>query len=209
MMTNGIASGNNWFSQLNQLNGTNQANNAGNGVARSDNDADGGAAPAAGGKLFQAIGAALSQIGVGGSQASSTGGNAATSQDPAQALASFMQDLMAALQSQHGAQGGDSDGDNDGSGSVRHAGGHRPNIQADLQSLIQQLSEAGASTLTANTGAASSSNDTLASLQQSFQNLVNSFGGSGSSASLGDFLQAFAANMQGAGTVGNMVKAQA
>lgn len=212
MVTNGIASGNNWLSQLNQLNATNQSNGTGNGVARADNDGDVDGPSRSGGKLLQAISAALSQIGVGGTQTSSTSGNASSSssQDPAQALASFMQDLMAALQAQHGSQGGsNSDGDNDGSGSVRHAGGQRPNIQADLQSLIQQLSTSNNTTSTAGTAGGGSSNDTLSSLQQSFQNLVNSFGGSTDSAGLGAFLQAFAGNMQDAGALGNVVKAQA
>jgi len=216
MVTSGISMGNNWFSQLNQAGNTNQSCSAGNsnGVSASNN-VDPMSAP--GGRLLQAISAALSQIGVGSNQTSSTStisdSSSSSAQDPTQALASFMQDLMAALQSQSSTQGTgtDGDGDNDRSGSVRAGGGHHSNIQADLQSLIQQLSasngsSSSTSTTTSTTG---SSSDTLSSLEQSFQNLVDSLGGSGGSAGLGNFLQAFADNMQNASAVGNVVKTQA
>lgn len=221
-MTNGISMGNNWLSQLSQSSNANQAGgiNNGAGVTGADCDGDGGGVSKAGGKLFQAISAALSQIGAGSNPASSdTVGSSSSSstQDPAKALASFMQELMAALQSQHKVQGGgtqgsgDSDGDNDGSGGVR-AGGHRHNIQADLQSLLQQLSASTSASSATGISATdpNSINGSLTGLQQSFQNLVSSFGGSGATAgSLGDFLQAFANNMQGESAVGNVVKTQA
>lgn len=221
MMTNGFSMGSNWYSQLSGANQVDGFNN-GSGVtgAGGDGDGDSDRSSKAGGKLFQAISAALSQFGVGSNPASSdtTGSSSSTStQDPAQALASFMQNLMAALQSQHTVQGGgtqgggDSDGDNDGSGGVR-ASGHRHNIQADLQSLIQQLSASTSTSTDTGTNASdpNSSNASLTGLQQSFQNLVSSLGGSGATAGgLGDFLQAFADNMQGETVVGNVVKAQA
>ena len=220
MMTSGVSMGNNWFFQLNQAGSANQSSGAGNSNGVSGGNASNAADPmsAAGGRLLQAISAALSQIGVGSNQtssASTTGDPSSSStQDPTQALAAFMQDLMAALQSQGSAQGigTDSDGDNDGSGSV-HAGGkhHHPNIQADLQRLIQQVSasDGSSSSTSTTTSTTGSSSDTLSSLEQSFQNLLDSLGGSGGTASLGDFLQAFADNMQNASAVGNVVKAQA
>ena len=228
MMTSGINSGNNWLSQLGQLGnanqscGTNGADSTGNTSAANGGDT----MTSPGGKLLDAITAALSQIGVGSGSTSSTSASSTgtdssstSTQDPAQALASFMQELMAALHSQGGSQsagsqgGTDSDGDNDGSGTsgVSGSGRHRPNIQADLQSLIQQLSSSSADSSSASSSTAdtSSADTTLSSLEQSFQSLISSLGGSGSTTSLTDFLQAFANNMQGESSVGNVVKAQA
>ena len=62
-----------------------------------------------GGQLAQAISQALSQLGVSAgstaSQTSSPSATTSTTQDPQQALAAFMQNLLAALQSQNGQSG--------------------------------------------------------------------------------------------------------
>lgn len=108
-------------------------------------------------------------------------------------------------QSGRNAQGGgaDSDGDGDGSGSssVNAANGlgqgHHGigKMEANLQSLIQQLSSSNSS----------GSGSTNAALQQSFQNLT---GMQGSPATLAGFLQTLSRNMQGAVMYGNMVNTQ-
>jgi hypothetical protein len=173
MVSNGISTGNLWLSQLSQRGNTNQAygsNDVNNSSSLSGKgDIDSGQSP--GGKLLSAISDALSQIGVNASATSGPGTDASSSstQDPAKALASFMHELMAALHSQNsaqtaGAQGGtDGDGDNDGSGAggVGAGGRHHSNIQADLQSLMQQLSSSGSS-------GTNSADGSLTNLQQSF-----------------------------------------
>jgi len=76
----------------------------------------------------------------------------------------------------------------------------RHNIQSDMQRLIETLaSSPGNST---GSGASESSAGTL---QQSFQKLLSAAGGSSSNATLSDFLQAFARNLPGASSVGNVV----
>lgn len=223
MITSGISTGNDWLSQLAQMSTTNQSCSAGT-ANNTISSNDVGVMLPPGGKLLGAITAALSQIGVGGNSTSNSSANtdssSSSAQDPVQALSAFMQDLMAALHSQSGAQsagaqtGSDGDGDNDGSSASRvgASGRHRHhNIQADLQSLIQQLSASSinSSSASASTGSSNSTDSTLTSLEQSFQNLLDSLGGFGSTANLGGFLQAFAANMQSESALGNVVKAQA
>lgn len=191
-----------------------------------DNDASGvSRASGNGGRFASAIGQALSQLGVSSgssSTASDPTSNAAT-QDPQQALAAFMQNLFASLQSQGGGQttaangGTDSDGDRDGSGAAsavsgvsgsRHHGGHHggglSKIENGLQNLMQQISSSSASA-TDSTASDSASSP----LQQSFQNLLAADGASGSNVTLTSFLQTLAQNLQGATPTGNVVSTQA
>jgi hypothetical protein len=166
--------------------------------------------------MFDAITQALSQLGLGGTSSASTTGtvNAVDSSsatnatgDPTQALASFMQSLMAALHAQ-GSQnsGSDSDGYGDRSGKASgiQGAGHHHDLGADLHSLIAKLSSASSGSSTSG----SSSDSTLTELQASFQTLVSALGGSDSKATLSSFLQNFSNNMSGASSSGNVVSAK-
>lgn len=182
-----------------------------------------------GGRFASAISQALSQLGV-PSGSSSTTANAASdptsstaAQDPQQALAAFMQNLFASLQSQGSGQttsthsGTDSDGDSDGSGAApavsgasggRHHGGHHggglSKIESGLQNLMQQISSSSSSA-TGSTASDSASSP----LQQSFQNLLSADGASASNVTLASFLQTLSQNLQGATPTGNVVSTQA
>lgn len=167
----------------------------------------------AGGMFASALIQALSQLGVPASPAasgvagaststnSSTNGTASTAQDAKAAMRQFMHDLFAALQGA-GNQGApntsaDTDGDNDGSkgiGAANTGKGHGPwlsGVEGKLQTLIQQLSTADAST------GAGSTDPTIAALKADFQNLVGASGASGNGATLGGFLQSVSQNLQG------------
>jgi hypothetical protein len=182
-----------------------------------------------GGGLLSAISNALSQIGV-TDQSSATGStdstgsddsSTSTTQDPAQALASFMQNLMAALHAQGASspqQSGDADGD--GGNATQAAsgvrGGHHHHggagkMEADLSSLIQNLSSSTSSATSdsSSTDQTSTTSSTVSSadstLQQSFSSLMQALGNTNSNATLTGFLQALQSNMQGAGPAGNVV----
>lgn len=228
-MINSVSNQNNywWLSQLTQ---TNQSGQSVNGSGNNQTSTTG----VAGGGFINALATALSQIGINSTSSSSSNGDSSSSsssQNPAQALVSFLQDLMAALQSQNGGQlptstGTDSDNDNDGS-SASTIGGtsghhhHHNRLEANLQGLIQQLSSSSsnstaststdASTSTTNSAISGSSttSSTLSSLQQSFQNLLTAYGDTGNSTSLQNFLQAFANNLDGSKPVGKVLQTQA
>jgi hypothetical protein len=122
-------------------------------------------------------------------------------------LAKFASSLMAALH----AQGNTADAsttDPAASSSVwaAHAGGHGHghggHIGADLQGLIQSLSDSSDSSSTAGTSPttiSSSTGSTVASagsaLQASYSNLVSALGGSSGSGSLTSFLQTFSTDL--------------
>lgn len=125
----------------------------------------------------------------------------APSQDIGHALKSFLMDLFDALQSvsNNGSgtkTGSDGDGDNDGSmiaGAVgefhakyKDGGG----IDIKLGVLIQQLSSG-------NADPTAQGSNILASLQQDFQNLMNSFGATNKNANLPDFLKTIADSLHG------------
>ena len=160
------------------------------------------------GNVFLAFGIVAAAAGVvGNSASSSTSGTSSssdssssassTSQEPAQALAAFMQSLMAALHAQS-SPSADADASSSFS-SVTGTSQQQPNMQADLQSLIQQVSSSSSSS-----SASNSSDSTISSLQSSFNNLVSALGGSTSStATLSSFLQAFSGNVSGASATGN------
>jgi hypothetical protein len=202
MLIGGVLSASNWISQLGQLSSTSQTNGtrANRGV-----DEIPSPGPSAGGGMLEAITQALAKIGVGNS-ASASSKTAATSasassssstsaaEDPARALAAFMQTLMAALHSQS-TQAATNDSSIAGS-----SGQHRHNFQSDMQSLIEKLASSSG-----NSTGSGSSDSSVGALQQSFQKLLGAVGGSSSKATLADFLQAFASNMPAASSVGNVV----
>ena len=204
MLIGGVLSASNWISQLGQLSSTSQTNGtrANRGV-----DEIPSPGPSAGGGMLEAITQALAKIGVGNS-ASASSKTAATSasassssstsaaEDPARALAAFMQTLMAALHSQS-TQAATNDRDSSIAGS---SGQHRHNFQSDMQSLIEKLASSSG-----NSTGSGSSDSSVGALQQSFQKLLGAVGGSSSKATLADFLQAFASNMPAASSVGNVV----
>lgn len=226
MSINSISPETYWLSQIGQQNGASQADS-------SAAAANAGATPAHVNGFFLALTQALSQVGVtvnsdGSTTANGSSGttiqtgaaaSSSSSSDPAQALATFMQSLMAALhaensQSSPAGQGGtDSDGDNDGSpaAGIHGHGRHHGRLQADLQSLIQQLSATTDSSSSGTTASSSSGkpDSSLSSLQQSFQDLTSVFGGGGTTATLQGFLQAFNNNLQNTSLDGNVVNARA
>lgn len=180
--------------------------------------------PPLGGDFLNAIFQALTQIGAGEStdtttsstadSSSSSSSSTASSSDIAQALGSFMQNLMGALHDQSSStasgSGTETDSEDDGSGNTsgtRSAGHHRPNIENDLQSLIQKLQGSSSTSSTSTTAA----DFTQSELEQSFQNLLSALGGGSSSseATLTNFLQAFADNMSGSSTSGSVISTQA
>lgn len=219
MTVSNISAGNYWLSQLSQQGNTSHTTGAGGGhVGNLSQAHDNG--------LFTALTQALAQIGVNsGSTSSASGGSpsssSASGQDPSQALAAFIQSLMAALHGQHaqssGTQGGtDSDGDGSGALGVHGHGGHHGNLQADLQSLLRQLasssgvsSSATSTSDTSGTGTSTSSDTALSSLDQSFQNLMTAFGDTSGTATLANFLQAFNNTLQGTALGGNVVNTRA
>ena len=207
-----------------QLTGISSVNSSGQ---DSDGDNDGSrvsGASGGGGKFASAIGQALSQLGISPGAATSTttspSSTSSTTQDPQQALAAFMQNLFAALQSQSGQSGaaGSAAGagadptaavaGTAGHGHHHHHGGGMGKIEGGLQNLIQQLSSSSSSSASDSTTSGSSSgtsNSTLDALQQSFNSLLSTGGTSGSNASLSSFLQSLSQSMQGAAATGNVV----
>ena len=208
MSISNISSMSSWIAQLNQVNGTRQYGDSSGSDGLDMPPPPSGPPP--GGGLMNAISQALSQIGVGSSSSTSAtdsstssdddSSSTSSSQDPGQAMAAFMQNLMAALHAQNSQS---SSSTSDGSASGAHGYGHH-NMQADLTSLIQQLSS---SSSTDGSSGDSTDSSTLSSLQQSFQNLVTALGGSSNSnASLSGFLQALESEVPGgSSSVGNAI----
>lgn len=203
------------LSQLSQLNGTSQTQTASFCEAGQSSGVQGGG-------LFNAVVQSLQQIGAVGqtgsssSSSSSDSSDSTSTQDPAQALASFMQSLMAALHAQNTSanntsnDGGGSQGSGSTSGVSRGGGHHHHHMKADLNSLIQQVSSGSDSDSTASsTNATDASASATTDLESSFQNLMSSLGQSGSSADLNQFLKAFSGNVQDLGPAGNVVSTKA
>ncbi|NVD97605.1 hypothetical protein [Massilia sp. BJB1822] len=185
-----------------------------------NNSADGVAArrppPPDGGGLVNAIADALKSIGVGsaedvavtGADTDSTNG-ASGSGNAAQALGSFLQDLMAALHEQGGAQGGPPPyGEAGLGGGPGGAGGPGPGggpgkLASDLQGLISKLD-----------GSASSEDETVSgssTLESSFKSLLQALGGDSadSNTQLSSFLKALANGLPNAGSSGNLINTSA
>jgi hypothetical protein len=192
--------------------------------------------PSQGGGFAGAIVQALSQMGVSGAQSalgasptnasSSSSGpsgspSASTASQQNQALRSFMQSLLAALQTQ-AAVSGTAHGVSAASSFAASSSGHRhghSHTGGGLQSLIQELSASSSAATTATSPAAGSqgsgtttasvANATLTALQQSFNNLVSAVGGSGGQASLGTFLTTLANNLSSGARTANLVSTHA
>jgi len=167
--------------------------------AQGDSDGDGGAAriPPAGGRFASAIEQTLAQLG-GGSSANASTSASSPAQDPAQAEHAFAQSLFSALQSQFGSQQQAQGAQGEGGGSHHHHhGGGGGRLAGALENLAQSL------TASPSPGGASSS--AASDLQTSFNNLLAASGQSGSSASLPQFLQSLAQNLQGGPNSGNLL----
>lgn len=199
MLIGGVLSAATWISRLGQLIGSSETN-----AAQASNGAEASppvGPPPSGGGMLDAVTQSLAKIGVGSSSGASGNTAAAVSssssaEDPAQALTVFMDTLMAALHAQS-VRAATKDANSRITGS---SGEPRHNIQSDMQRLIETLaSSPGSST------GARSSDSPVDALQQSFQKLLSATGGSSSNATLADFLQAFARNLPGASSVGNVV----
>jgi hypothetical protein len=148
---------------------------------------------------------ATSAIGAGATSASGTAStSAAGTESPQQAMQAFIQKLVSALQSQ-GAATPTAAGTNATPTAATSASTPAPAASggAQMKTALQDLIN-GASTTTGSTGGSSA----LASLQQSFQNLVATMGGS-PNASLSGFLTNFASDLSGMNAVGNLVNTQA
>jgi hypothetical protein len=162
---------------------------------------------------------ATSAIGAGATSASDTSSTAASgTQTPQQAMQAFIQNLVSALQSQQtGTASAATPSSPDPTASTGAAvagahghhghGGHGGHMSAALQDLIDEVDTPNSSTTTAGATTATS-NSSVASLQQSFQNLVSTMGGS-ANASLSGFLTNFASDLSGMNAVGNLVNTQA
>jgi hypothetical protein len=151
---------------------------------------------------------ATSAIGAGASSASGTASTSVSgTETPQQAMQAFIQKLVSALQSQGSAPSAPSTT----AGTNTTSGGGQ--MKTALQNLIAEVDNTGSNTGgtatgTASTAAASSSSPALASLQQSFQSLVSTMGGT-PNASLSGFLTNFASDLSGMNAVGNLVNTQA
>jgi hypothetical protein len=170
--------------------------------------------PRDGGGFIDAIASALQSIGVsngdsGTSTTSSTSDSStdssASSGNAAQALGSFLHDLMGALHQ----QGATSSSSGDKQSYGHHQGGPG-RMGADLQSLISKLGSGSASD-TSGTSSTDSEDSTTSSLTTSFQGLLQALGSdtSGASSKLTSFLQALSDKLPDAGTSGNMINTSA
>lgn len=196
MLIGGILSAVGWVSQLGQVRNTEPLTKAGGSL-----DAGPTAGLPPGPVMPEAIGQALAKIGVGKGSVASTSSTTSATADQSQALASFMQHLMAALHAQD-TQVSVTDDESDGSDAgIKEGSRHHHNPEADLQSLIAQL----AATMD---GSGSSTTASLSALQQSFQSLVGASGANGNDATLTNFLQALASGMHGISPVGTVVSAR-
>jgi len=182
-MSISISGASDWVSQINQFSSTHQGCSATAATDSATGSTAGGPTD-----FITALIQALESVGVGSgtdSSSAATDGTSSQSQtDPLKALAAFMHDLMAAL---HAEQAQNS--------------GHHHDIQAGVQNLIQKLS-----TSSADPSSATSSDSALTTLESSFADLKSALGGNSSTATLQDFLQAFAANIENATSVGNAIR---
>jgi hypothetical protein len=173
--------------------------------------------PRDGGGFIDAIASALQSIGVSNSDSGtsttsttsdSSTDSSASSGNAAQALGSFLHDLMGALHK----QGADSSSSGDKQSYGHHQGGPG-RMGADLQSLISKLGSGSASDTsgTASTSDTDSEDSTTSSLMTSFQGLLQALGSdtSGASTKLTSFLQALSDKLPDAGASGNMINTSA
>jgi hypothetical protein len=162
---------------------------------------------------------ATSAIGAGATSAAGTPSTSASgTETPQQAMQAFIQKLVSALQSQGSATAAAAGTSATSpvattASTATSAASGGGQMKTALHDLIDEVDNAGSSTAGSATGAAStagasSSSSALASLQQSFQNLVSTMGGT-PNASLSGFLTNFASDLSGMNAVGNLVNTQA
>ncbi len=179
------------------------------------------------GGFASAIDQALSELGVssaGSKPTNSSTTDPSSNQDPQQALASFMQNLLSALHGSASSQSGigkNVDDDNETSikstGGVSHGGRHShgmgaSKVEQNLQSLIQQLNTSNASnsnSTSTTSGTLQPSANSSGVLQQSFSDLLNANGIAGNHSSLSNFLQTLSKDLQGATASGNIISTNA
>ena len=163
--------------------------------------------PPDGGGFIDAVASALESLGI--SDGGSAGTEASSSGNAAQALGSFLHEMMGALHEQGASSSpspssSSSSGDSHGYGLPGGAGGPGK-LEADLQSLIAKL---GSSTETDSADSSSDSTGEPGSwLETSCQSLLEALGGDTSDASgkLASFLQALSDKLPNAGTSGNLI----
>jgi hypothetical protein len=174
--------------------------------------------PRDGGGFIDAIASALQSIGVSSSDSDtsttsttsstsdSSTDSSASSGNAAQALGSFLHELMGALHKQGATSS--SSGDKQSYGAPPSGGPGR--MEADLQSLISKLGS-GSTSDTASTDSEDSEDTTTSSLTTSFQGLLQALGSdtSGASSKLTSFLQALSDKLPDAGASGNMINTSA
>ncbi len=178
--------------------------------------------PGDGGGLLGAIADALKSVGIGGtddtgSTSASTSTSETGSDSEAQALGSFLENLMGALHAQNSgspdsaAQYGEPPQGGPG------LGGGPGKLASDLQSLISSLDDGiggtGGTESAASTDsvAGTEASDSTAALQSSFKSLLTALGGDGSDASskLSSFLQTLSSRLPSAGSAGNLINTTA
>jgi hypothetical protein len=145
-----------------------------------------------------------SAIGAGATSASDTASTSASgTETPQQAMQAFIQNLVSTLQSQGAAATPTAAGTSATTTAAASASTPAASGGSQMKTALQDLID-GAS----GTPGTTTSSSALASLQQSFQNLVSTMGGS-SNASLSGFLTNFASDLSGMNAVGNLVNTQA
>ncbi|KQV80820.1 hypothetical protein ASD15_12990 [Massilia sp. Root351] len=167
------------------------------------------------GGFVNAIASALESLGLaagdgaGSTASTNTGasGAAAGSGNAAQALGSFLHELMGALHEQGAsAEASATSGESQVYGPQGGAGGPSGpgKLEADLQSLIAKL---GSSSETDSSGSTDGAGDAGSALETSFQSLLDAFGGDTADASgkLASFLQALSDKLSDAGASGNLI----
>ncbi|GAB2843453.1 hypothetical protein GCM10027277_08680 [Pseudoduganella ginsengisoli] len=176
--------------------------------------------PPDGGGLVGAIADALQSIGVtatGAADGGSATGSTDTRGNAAQALGSFLHELMGALHEQGAsAQAGGPPPDGQsygppggGQGGSGGPGGGPGRLSADLQSLIAKLGSSSTDSSSSADSAGSTSTESSASsaLQNAFSNLLQALGTDASdpSSKLNSFLQTLADKLPSAGSSGNLI----
>lgn len=160
--------------------------------------------PPDGGGFIDAIASALQSLGISStdSTASTASTNGTDNGNAAQALGSFLHELMGALHEQ-GASSPPPSGEGQAYGPP--GGGGPGRLEADLQSLISKLGASGESSDTSETSETSETSGSA--LETSFQSLLEALGSDTSDASgkLASFLQALSGKLPDAGSSGNLI----
>lgn len=205
-------------SQLSYVSKTGSAN--ANDSGESGQVGNGPPPPQSGGGFINAIASVLESLGL--SEGDSATGDSTSSDgstgsgNAAQALGSFLHELMGALHEQGASPESSSPGDGQaygppggnggpgGPGGPGGAGGSGK-LEADLQSLISKL---GSSSETAGSDG---TEDSGSALESSFQSLLEALGSdtSNSGGKLASFLQALSDKLPNAGTSGNLINTSA